>query len=68
MMKPVAAVLKIVPAVANVVIPNVGRLFDDERNFQADESMERAAAALLDELRSWETALRSLRTPGDVPA
>src|SRR5689334_11406739 len=31
MLKPVAAVLKLVPAVTNVVIPNVGRLFDDER-------------------------------------
>jgi NAD(P)H-dependent FMN reductase len=68
MLKPVAAVLKLVPAVANVVIPNVGRLFDDDRNFQADDSMERAATALLDELRSWDAALRSLRTPGSVPA
>src|SRR4051812_4231640 len=68
MLKPVAAALKLVPVVASVLIPNAGRLFDDERNFQADESMERAATALLDELRSWEAALRLLRGPGSVTA
>jgi NAD(P)H-dependent FMN reductase len=62
MLKSIAAVLKLVPAVANIVIPNVGRLFDDERTFQADESLERAATTLLTELQGWEAALRSMRT------
>jgi NAD(P)H-dependent FMN reductase len=60
MIKPVLAALRMVPITSAVVIPFVQDLVP-EGVFKASEAMERAAAALLDELGRVEAALRSLR-------
>jgi NAD(P)H-dependent FMN reductase len=61
MLKPVLAVLNMVPVVSAVVIPFVGRLVNDDGQLDANETMEQAAAAMLAELQRVEAALRTLR-------
>ena len=61
MIKPVLAVLKMVPVGSAVVIPFVGRLVNDDGQIDANEAMEQAAAAMLVELQLVEAALRTLR-------
>jgi NAD(P)H-dependent FMN reductase len=61
LLKPVLAVLKLVPLPEAVPIPFVHRQIDDEGRFQATEAMEEAAGTMLDELARWVVALRPLR-------
>jgi NAD(P)H-dependent FMN reductase len=61
MLKPVLAVLKMVPTVATVAIPFMGSVIDADGQVQPTELMTRTATAMLDELVQWESGLRSLR-------
>jgi NAD(P)H-dependent FMN reductase len=61
MIKPVLAVLRMVPVGPAVAIPFVGRLVDDDGEIDANETMGQAAAAMLVELERVERALRTLR-------
>ncbi|MFN8632350.1 MAG: NAD(P)H-dependent oxidoreductase [Chloroflexota bacterium] len=61
MLKPVLAVLKMIPMVESVPIPFVGQLVDADGQLQATDALDRAAATMLDELVRWEAALRPLR-------
>jgi hypothetical protein len=61
MLKPVVAVLKMVPMVESVPIPSPAQMIDGEGRFRPAESFDRAASAMLDELLRWDTALRPLR-------
>lgn len=60
MLKPVLAVLKMVPMSEAVIIPFVQQFVDDGV-FRADEPLEKAAQALLDELLRWTGVLKPLR-------
>jgi NAD(P)H-dependent FMN reductase len=60
-LKQVAAALRIVPAVNAVSIPFAATFIDDEGEVQANETMENAARAMLDELVELELVLRPLR-------
>jgi NAD(P)H-dependent FMN reductase len=62
MTKLVMSALKLVPLFEAVYIPFVASKIDDEGALQADEAMEKAAVAMLDELVREEAALRPLRT------
>ena len=64
-LKPVVSVLKMVPLVEAVSIPFVQQFLNDEKQIQANEVMETAATAMLDELARWATALRPLRFPAE---
>ena len=55
--------LRITPLFESVYVPFVAQLFDDDGQFQANESLERAATAMLDELVRYAAALRVLRAP-----
>jgi NAD(P)H-dependent FMN reductase len=61
MVKQVVSALGVQPLVTAVSIPFVARLIDDEGELEANETMEKAAAAMLDELVRVERALRQLR-------
>jgi NAD(P)H-dependent FMN reductase len=62
MTKLVMSSLKLVPLFEAVYIPFVASMIDDEGALQANEVMEKAAVAMLDELVRVEAALRPLRT------
>lgn len=62
MLKPVLAVLKLVPMPEAIAIPNVKRRLNEKGEFQSEEAIERAASRLLDELFRWTGALRPLRS------
>ncbi|MFC7649477.1 NADPH-dependent FMN reductase [Streptosporangium lutulentum] len=53
MIKPVLNALKMVPVYAGVPIPSVMRFLNDDGEIQADEPVENAATAMLDELLRW---------------
>lgn len=53
---------KIVPIVEQVVIPFVAKLIEDGR-FAANETHDKSAATMLDELLRWTNALATLRKP-----
>ena len=55
--------LRVTPLFEGVYIPFVAQAFDDDGPFQASESLERAATAMLDELVRYAAALRVLREP-----
>lgn len=61
MTKLVVTALKMVPLFEAVYIPFVASMIDDEGALQANEVMEKAAVAMLDELVRVEAALRPLR-------
>jgi NAD(P)H-dependent FMN reductase len=64
MTKQTLGALKMVPIVEAVTIPFVAQAIDRESGaFKATEQHDKAAAAMLDELLRWTTALASLRTP-----
>jgi NAD(P)H-dependent FMN reductase len=63
MLKPVLIALKMSPVTEAVNVPFVRQFIDDEEQFQANEILEQAADAMLDELVRVESALRPLRTP-----
>jgi NAD(P)H-dependent FMN reductase len=60
-LKSVIAALRMVPAVAAVNIPFVAQLIGEDGALQANEIMEQAVAAMLDELLRLHGALRGLR-------
>lgn len=68
MIKQVVTTLKMTPMVEAVSIPFVRQFIDESGQVQANEVMETAATAMLDELARWEAALRSLRAQALQPA
>ena len=60
MIKQVVSTLKMVPIPESVSIPFVAQFIKDGR-VEPNETMQTAAAAMLDELERWVTAMRSLR-------
>ena len=60
-LKPVVAVLRMMAVTAAVNIPFHTQFLDDDGRVQANEVMEQAAIAMLDELVRVEAALRPLR-------
>jgi NAD(P)H-dependent FMN reductase len=64
MAKQVVTTLKMTPVFEAVSIPFVRQFLDDEERLQANEVMEHAAVAMLDELVRVEAALRPLRQTG----
>jgi NAD(P)H-dependent FMN reductase len=64
MAKQVVTTLKMTPLSEAVSIPFVRQFLDDEERLQANEVMEHAAVAMLDELVRVEAALRPLRQTG----
>jgi NAD(P)H-dependent FMN reductase len=61
MMKQVVTALRMFPLFEAVTIPFVSTLIDEDGRFQPNEIVEKAAAAMLDELVRVEAALRPLR-------
>lgn len=61
MAKQVVTTLRMTPVVDAVSIPFVAQFIDDEGEIQANEVMETAATAILDELHKVNGALQSLR-------
>jgi NAD(P)H-dependent FMN reductase len=57
----VVTAVKLFPLIEQVNIPFYQQFLDDERVLQANEVMEQAAGALLDQLVKMEAALRPLR-------
>jgi NAD(P)H-dependent FMN reductase len=66
-LKQVLTTLRMVPVFEGVNIPFHTQFIDDSGRVQANETMELAADAMLDELLRTETALHPLRT-GSAPA
>jgi NAD(P)H-dependent FMN reductase len=60
-LKQVVTAVKLVPVVEAVHIPFVAQFIDDDGVVQANEVMEQAAVAMLDELVLMEDALRGVR-------
>jgi len=60
-LKQVLTTLRMVPVVESVNIPFHAQFIDDEGRVHANETMEQAADAMLDELARIESALRPLR-------
>ena len=60
-LKEVVTTLKMLPVVEAVNIPFHSQFLDDEGRLQANDVMEQAAVAMLDELARTEGALRPLR-------
>jgi NAD(P)H-dependent FMN reductase len=65
MLKQVLTTLKIMPLFESVSIPFVAQFIDDEGMVQANETMEKAADAMLDELVKVNGALAVLREAGE---
>jgi NAD(P)H-dependent FMN reductase len=61
MLKPVLAILKMVPMISTVPIPFVGGVVEAGGQVNATDSMTRSTTAMLDELVQWEATLRPLR-------
>lgn len=55
--------VKVMPIPEQVSIAMVSERLDGEGGFRADERLERAGQAMLDELRRWAEALKPLHTP-----
>ena len=64
MVKQVVTSLKMTPVFEAVYIPFVAQFIDHERRVRANDVMDKAAKAMLDELARVEAALHSLRAPG----
>lgn len=60
-LKQVVTTLSMMPVFASVSIPFFQQLLDEEGRVQANETMEQAADAMLDDLHATEAALRVLR-------
>ena len=63
MLKQVVTALKMMPMFEAVNIPFVAKLIGDDGALHANEVMEQAAVAMLDELARWTAALAPLRQP-----
>lgn len=68
MLKQVVTTLKLVPLSEAVSIPFVSQFLDEDQRVQANEVMETAANAMLDELQRWTAALQPLRQEVAQPA
>lgn len=66
MAKQVVSTLKMMPMFEAVSIPFVQQFLTEEGEIRANDAMEQAATAMLDELARWEASLRPLRRPGDA--
>ena len=62
MTKLMLTAFKIVPILEQVTIPFVAKLIEDGR-FAANETHDKSATTMLDELLRWTNALATLRTP-----
>jgi NAD(P)H-dependent FMN reductase len=62
-LKQVVTTLKVLPVLESVSIPFHTQFIDEDGRVQANEIMEHAANAMLDELARTEAALRPLRAP-----
>jgi NAD(P)H-dependent FMN reductase len=64
MTKPILAALKMVPIVEAVVLPMYAQHVDKGTGaFVPGEAADKSCAVMLDELKRWESALRTLRAP-----
>lgn len=63
MIKQVVTTLKMTPLTEAVSIPFVNQFINSDGEVEANETMEIAATAMLDEMQRWVEALRSLRAP-----
>jgi NAD(P)H-dependent FMN reductase len=61
MLKQVVTTLKMVPIFESVNIPFVAQFLDDEGRIQANQVMEEAAVAMLEELARWTQPLAEMR-------
>ena len=61
-LKQIVTTLRMLPVFESVNIPFYSQFMDEEGQVQANEIMELAAGAMLDELRRTQEALRPLRT------
>jgi len=61
MIKQVVTTLKMVPVTESVNIPFFTKFINDEEKFVGDESLEKSAADMLNELAKWTTALKPMR-------
>ena len=61
MAKPLLTTLKMMPIPEGVTLPFYTKYVSDDGSFVPEESAERSATALLDELGRWTTALKTLR-------
>jgi len=61
MLKQVVTTLKMVPVFESVNIPFVAQFLDDDGRIQANQVMEEAATAMLDELARWAGPLMGMR-------
>jgi NAD(P)H-dependent FMN reductase len=61
MLKQVVTSLKMVPLMEAVNIPFINQLLDEQKRLRSNETIERAAAKMLDELGRWTSALEPLR-------
>ena len=59
--KPILTALKMAPIVEAVAIPFVNKLIDSSGRLAGDASLDKSAAAMLDELSKWDRALSTLR-------
>lgn len=67
-LKQVITTLKMLPVVESVSIPFHAQFIDEDRRVQANEVMERAADAMLDELARTNAALSTLRYVAEAAA
>jgi NAD(P)H-dependent FMN reductase len=63
MLKQVVTTLKMVPLFESVNIPFVQQFLDEDKRLQANDIMEDAATAMLDQLVAVSQALRAMREP-----
>jgi len=61
MLKQVVTALKMMPLMEAVNIPFVTQLLDEQKRLRSNETIEAAAATMLDELARWTSALAPLR-------
>lgn len=59
--KQLVTTLKMMPMVEGVAVPMVGTLVDENKKFQSNDSIDRSAESLLDELHKWAVALKTMR-------
>lgn len=68
MLKQVMTTLKMVPVFESVNIPFVTQFLDAEKKLRANDVMDVAAVAMLDELHRWTQALAPLRAKSPPPS
>lgn len=68
MIKQVVTTLKMVPLNEAVSIPFVQQFIGEDGDVHANDVMETAATAMLDELERWATALQGMREAAHQPA